>query len=304
MHEKLPKLEYQPYFYPPKYAQECAKESRNKLYNLRYPHQDCFIDPYYPERKKIFNKILLEYEKNNIYEQNAESQKKNWKRSLQQVYKEFKVKTPYNYYNKFFQNVLQIINSNGNNLSLAYSLYNYIDNEYNVNFIPDPFHAFFSILDFCIFELFTNKHVTLEETIKFNISDENLVTFIDHLIVNGYIGITQFRFILYFSILYRNSIYIHIINLVDKLDTPLSKYFSDKIINIKIYKRLLLEDSLEFAYTQFKFQMVKFLIEELNVPYNSISRRIVDGFKKKKVSEYDRRNLSTHDLEIYDRYYA
>jgi hypothetical protein len=296
------KLEFQPYFHPPKYAQECAKENRTGLYGNKFPQQDCFIDPYYPERKKIFHKILSEYKKNNP--DTLGFDKENWKKSLQKVYRELKVKTPYNYYDAFFKNILQILNANGNSLSLAYSLYKYVDTEYNIHFIPDPFHAFFSILDFCIYELFTNKHTTLESTVKFKISNENLVKFLELLIVNGYIGITQFRFILYFSILYRNEIYINIINLINKLDTPLSKILSNKKININIYKRLLLEDSLEFAYTQFNFNMVKYLIEELHVPYNSISPRIVEGFKRKEISEYQRNKLSDSDLIVYDKYYS
>jgi hypothetical protein len=301
---KFSKLQQQPYFYPPKYAELCEKKKRYKLYDKHYPNQDCFIDPYYPERKKIFNEILRDYNKNKFDTDDPSLQKRNWQKSLQRIYTRFNIKTPYNYYDNFFQNILKIINSNGNYVSLPYSLYDYIDEEYNINFIPDPFHSFFSMLDFCIFELFTNKHSNLQNTVKFSISDENLVKFIYLLVVNGYIGITQFRFVLYFSILYRNEIFEDLINQVDHLETPLGKILANRKINVNIYKRLLLEDALEFAYTQFNLEMVRYLIEELKVPHSSISERIVNDFKSKQITTTELNELSNENMHTYKKYYT
>jgi hypothetical protein len=73
---------------------------------------------------------------------------------------------------------------------------------------------------------------------------------------------------------------------------------------VNIYKRLLLEDALEFAYTQFNLEMVRYLIEELNVPHSSISERIVNEFKSKQISSYELNELSEENMHTYKKYYT
>ncbi len=58
------------------------------------------------------------------------------------------------------------------------------------------------------------------------------------------------------------------------LETPLSLYIKDNLINFHIYKRLLLEDSLQFAFTNLQYSMVNHLVEDLNVPIESIPENI------------------------------
>jgi len=268
-------MEFKPYYYPPKTAQICQQQDRKKIFEKQYPHVECKFDPYHPERVKIFQEMLSELQQH-VNENNNVSQKEVWQKILQKKYE--KMHVPYNMFNKFMKKIIYINNNTPANKN-AKLLYDYIDYIHETYFLHnDPFYSFYSILDFCIFEFFKNEHICIEDNsskqIKLNVSDKVLIHLIKKLAENGYIGITQFRFYIYFSILYRPSIFDELILLLPLLETPLSLYIKDNLINFHIYKRLLLEDSLQFAFTNLQYSMVNHLVEDLNVPIESIPENI------------------------------
>lgn len=297
-------MERQPYFYPPIFISECRKKKRRNLFEKEYPDHECLNDPYYPERNFLFKEIEKDYSKKLSH--NFQDEKNNWRDSMQKVYNEYDIKTPYNYYEEFIHNIRTILQKTENPDAIPYLLVKYLQKTYKNDFNPDPFYAFFSILDFLIFELFNGFHTTHNsEKLRVEISDKNLLVFIHLLINNSLLGITQFRFVLYFTILYKNdSFFKSVFNLFENIDLPLYNTIGKNSISIKIYKRLLLNDALEFAYIQMKFLMVDFLINECNVPFKNISPKIITAIQRKSLSESIKNRFSARDLEIIYKYYV
>lgn len=293
-------MENRPFYYPPKYAFECMKEDRKSLFKNIGSDHDCLSDPYYPERNNIFREISNEYDTN----QYSIDKKLAWKNAMQNVYRKQQIKTPYNFYNDFVAGINEILNNTKNDSAIPIILYKYVNDVYNKHFVPDPFYSFFSILDFSLFELMRGKHETEErDGYDLNVSDENLCRFIKLLIKNGFIGITQFRFLLYFSILYRNNILPNLIILVYEMRSPLLEIVGKKMIDLKMHHRLLLIDALEFAYTQWKFPMVEMIIEKLNVPLNTINEKIRRGLTREKIKNL-KYNFTDYERMVIDKYYS
>lgn len=268
-------MEFKPYYYPPKTLKICEQPHRKKIFQEKYPHVDCKQDPYHPERIQIFQEMLNEL-KDQVNSNNSLEQKEAWQKILKTKYE--KMHIPYNMFNKFMKKIIYI-NNNTPSHKNAKMLYEYIDYIHSYYFSEnDPFYSFYSILDFCIYEFFRNQHVCVEELnikkIKLNVSDKVLLHLIKRLLENGYIGITQFRFYVYFSIMYRPKIFDDLILLLPLLETPLSSYINDKLIDFHIYKRLILEDALQFAFTNLQYSMVQHLVEDLNVPIESVPENI------------------------------
>jgi hypothetical protein len=298
-------MENKPFYYPPKYAFECMNKNRKNLFKHKYPEHNCVMDPYYHERTEIFNDIADEFDQNkdfNIDEKVA------WRNAMQNVYRKKNIKTPYNFYNHFITGITEILENTSNKSKIPILLYSFINKTYKQYFVPDPFYSFFSMLDFSLFELFRGKHESdnhnNHSNYQLNISDENLVEFIKLLIDNGYIGLTQLRFLLYFSILYRYTIFDNLVVLIYNLKTPLRQIIGDKMIDLKMYHRLLLQDSLEFAYTQWKFDMVEYIIETLRVPFESINPKIIKSLSTNHKLKGNYNNLSEKYKLIVDKYYS
>lgn len=267
-------MEFKPYYYPPKTIKICEQKDRKKIFQEKYPHVDCKFDPYHPERIKIFQEMLSELQQQ-VNNNNA-NQKEAWQKILKKKYE--KMHVPYNMFNKFMAKIIDLTNNTPSNKTPKI-IYEYIDYIHETYFLEnDPFYSFYSILDFCIYELFRNKHTSIQQDsvneIKLNVSDKVLIHLIKRLAENGYIGITQFRFYVYFSILYRPIIFDKLILILPSIETPLSAYINDKLIDFHIYKRLLLEDALQFAYTNLQYSMVEHLVQDLHVPIESIPENI------------------------------
>ena len=295
-------MEKEPYYYPPLFQQECNKGHRKKLFRKYYPEHDCVLDPFYPERKQIYDAIRSNFETK--LSLNEADERQNWKESMQQVYQQYHIKTPYNFYDKLISDVYKILASDKNNKGDI--LFLYMQLTYRKEFASDPFYTFYSILDFLLFELINGKHETIKKkTIDLFISDGDLVKFIYLLIVNSFIGITQFRFIIYMSILNRGTDILRLLlSLIDFLEIPLTKNIGDNSLKVKVLKRLLLIDALEFSFVQLRFEIVEFLVEECGVPLSAINHKVLESLRNREELQSIQQKYSKKDARLIKKFYT
>lgn len=293
-------MEKEPYYYPPRFYKECSDAERKRIFRKQYPEHDCIQDPFYPERIDIYRAIKQDFETKVHFDK--EDEKQNWKNSMQKVYQDFDIKTPYNFYTDFIRDVSYILNSNKKNKGEI--LYVYVAKTYQNYFRTDPFYTFYSILDFLLYELFFGKHEHDQDSKKLPISNDDLVKFIYLLIVNSFVGITQFRFIIYMSVLYKNVDSMRLLlGLIDFLDIPLTKNIGSNSLKVKVFKRLLLTDALEFSYLQLKFKIVDFLVQECGVPLSNLNPRVLKALHNRDELRNVYANFDADESRLVKKYY-
>jgi hypothetical protein len=300
-------MDKQPYFYPPKFHQICDCPRRKKVFSSQYPEHDCVMDPYYPERVQIHREIERDFKENksdNIVGSAQNGRPTDWAQSMRKVYKRNHVKTPYNFYRPFIHQVSSILHESPDDQK-AEILYNFVNRVYESVFVPDPFYSFYSILDFLLYELIAGKNDHDEKVVLLPISDQDFVQFVYLLIVNSYIGITQFRFLIYMTVVLRDDprLLKMLLSLIEFLDIPLTQNIGDDSLKVKVYKRLLMIDALEFSYVQLKLDTVNFLVQDCGVPLEDMNPKVLGSMQNLDTLSNLGLNYTQSQARLLKKYY-
>lgn len=243
-----------PYTPPQYYHQICRKK------NMDITH--CLIDPFYEERLNIYNTVNRRFNELIKDNTNLHTKKKIMKQLLHDTYKNYNKNLgflPYSYFDKFKEHSFKIINNNsGSSLN---ELMAFIDSHVKKdnNYIIDPFYSFITLIDWLVQEIIEDK----------NINDDFIISFINKLIDEGYIGFNQYRFYIHVAIIRRckDNFLIKLINLCMRFESELSKQFRFKYG----YKKSLIKDIGKFALINHRFNFVRILIDKYELDkYNDI----------------------------------
>lgn len=270
----LKNMENYSYYHPPYFSELCKQDDRKKKFkNGQFDYVDCELDPYYPERHMIYKDIFNTLKKQNT-QNNFGELKKKWKEIMQKKYQNLQYLLPYEYCEEFISNAKNILlQTNG-----PQNLIQYVENNRIDNYDPDPFYLFITLYDYLIYELTQNKQI----------NNSLLTQFIGLSIKNKYIGITQMRFYLYMAILFRNVPYFH---------SLISHIKNNQI------KRLLLVESLTFAYINLKIDFVDYILNNYDISFDDIPTKIRDSICYKKQIINNKKILNKNKINLYKKYY-
>lgn len=246
----------------------------------------CESDPYYPERIQIFESIKNEFDDHPpTYNSNSkvfEKKKARWRDIMHKKYKDIKLQLPYYYFESFIQNIDSINKKNASDIEKANMIFDFVKYIQTTQYSSDPFYSFMSLFDFCIYSIIRKQGIDM--------SDDTFYYFIKRCVDYGYIGISQMRFYMYFTILYSNNYKLfHILYLV----SPDIKYKNKKKSNSNQMIQGLLMDALQFAYIQLKVDYVDLIATQYRVPFEDVPQKIIDTvcLKQNLIKKIKNKNL-------------
>lgn len=280
-------MENVPYTPPPYYRKVCSDPARRSAFEA-YPHVDCESDPYYPERRRLYDNARAAFKaqrskvpdrQNVFYEY-----KRRWRKILRGQYDALKSQLPYENIDGLVQTAHDLFAA-----GRADDVVQHIVALKRTTYTPDPFYSFNTLVDYFVYMMSRDST---------RVPDAALARTIAALAQYGLVGVSQVRFYLYYAVMFRSTAYF------DALYGALRRTVARDVRTAQ----QLLTDVLVFAYMQLHVDHVHHTLTayprrapgvDVGVAFEDIPQKLRESacYKRSAIAKNRKKN------SLFDQYY-